>query len=104
MENKIIEWFITGNSGISSEAIVAQLMGFDTKRNYDDHPHDDGDFGRCYKLLVAVPEFKPRISEMSKRSKHWAALVKNWDELTTLYTDDGKCYKRMQEIFTTVEI
>ena len=103
MEKKIIKWFVTGNIGSSSKAIVAQLMGIYAKRNWGDHPHDSGDFGRCYKLLEAVPEFKPRIKEMAVRSNEWAALVEHWDELTELYANDGKCYERMKEILSTVK-
>jgi hypothetical protein len=103
MHERIINWFVTGDTGVSSEAIVAQMMGIETGRTWGDHPHDCGDFGRCYKLLEAVPEFKPRINEMAKRSNEWAALVEHWDELTELYATDGKCYERMKEIFATVK-
>ena len=103
MEKKIIEWFVTGDTGIFSEAMVDRFMGIDTKRNYGDHPHDSSDFGRCYRLLEAVPEFKNRISEMATRSNEWAALVYHWDELTELYVNDGKCYERMKEILAVVK-
>ena len=103
MEKKIIEWLVTGSTGVSSKAMVAHFMGLDTKRNYGDHPHDGGDFGRCYRLLEAVPEFKNRIGGMATRSNEWAALVEHWDELTELYANDGKCHERMREIFATVK-
>jgi len=103
MHERIINWFVTGNTGVSSEAIVAQMMGIKTGRTWGDHPHDSGDFGRCYKLLEAVPEFKARISEMAARSNEWAALVEHWDELTELYAADGTCYERMREIFAAVK-
>jgi len=103
-KDKIIKWFLSGNTGVSSEAIVAQLMNVKTERaGYGDYPHDSDDFGRCYKLLEAVPEFKLRINEMATRSNEWAALVEYWTVLTTLYEDDGDVYELIREILNTVK-
>jgi hypothetical protein len=104
MNKKIIKWFVTESTGVSSKAIVAQLMDIDRRRRtWGDHPHDSDDFGRCYRLLEAVPEFKPRISEIAVRSSEWSALVEYWDELTTLYAEDGRCYERIKEILATAK-
>lgn len=102
---KIIKWFVRGDTGVSSEAIVSQMTGNDASRSgFGDHPHDGDDFGRCYKLLEAVPEFKERINEMAKRSSEWSALVNCWDELTKLcITDSDDFYKRMREILDSVK-
>ncbi len=96
---KIISWFLTGNVGTSSEAIVAQMTDNKTGRDgLGDHPHDNSDFGRCYKLLEAVPEFKSRIGEMSPRSPEWAALIARWDELIDAWVsrgDDGEQFYQL---------
>jgi hypothetical protein len=102
-EKQLIKWFISGNTGISSIAITAQMTGNDTGRDFSDYPLDSADFGRCYKLLQAVPEFRQRISEMAERSPQWAILSKNWDELERLYEQDRNvCYwpqSKMREEF-----
>lgn len=103
-KDKIIKWFISGNTGVSSEAIVAQLMNIKlTQSRRGDHPHDGGDFGRCYKLLEAVPEFKLRINEMATRSNEWAALVTHWNVLTILYENDGDVYDEIRGILKNVK-
>lgn len=102
-KDKIIKWFVTGDTGISSIAIVSQMTGSKTKRDgWPDYQHDNGDFARCYNLLEAVPEFKKRIGEMAQRSPQWAVLVKHWDELTEIYLSGYSVYKRINKILESV--
>lgn len=94
----LIKWLLSGDTGVSSEAIAAHMTGNDVARRWGDHPRDNGDFGRCYRLLKTVPEFRSRIGEMAGRSEQLAVLVAHWDELERLYeTDADICYKRMKE-------
>jgi len=96
---QVIRWLVKGDTGISSIAIVSHITGYETDRKFSDYPSDAGDFGRCYRLLVAVPEFRSRIGEMASRSPQWSALVAEWDELERLYeSNGGTCYRRMTEI------
>lgn len=96
---KLVEWFLSGDTGVSSKAIVAHLTGFNKTGEFSDYPSDPSDFGRCHRLLNSVPEFRQRINEMSNRSRQWAVLVEHWDELTTLLLDDyPDMYKRMKQI------
>ena len=48
-------------------------------------PYDPDDFSRCYKLLVAVPEWKLELHKLKPLSKEWSNLVDNWDKLTEMY-------------------
>ena len=99
-------WLATGERGISSEAIASKLSGINIVNPIwaTTYPCDPSDFGRCLKLLDAVPEFKPRLPEMMSVHPVWAKLLENWDELERLYKEEyktGKCpklYARMQEI------
>lgn len=98
-KDKIIMWMLSGDTGISSEAIVSQMTGFKTYRCGSDYPRDRGDFGRCHRLLEAVPEFMPRIEEMAQRSPQWAVLVEHWHELTQHYLSGREgMYERMIQI------
>lgn len=101
---RIIKWFLTGDVGTSSEAIVAQMTGIETSRaGVGDHPHNGGDFGRCHKLLEAIPEFLPRLKEMAGRSPEWAALVEHWEELTLMCQASEMMSKRMAQILAAVK-
>ena len=99
-------WLATGDRGISSEAIASQLTSINIVEScwFSTHPRDPSDFGRCMRLLDAVPEFRPRLKEMAEVSPVWAALVKQWDELESLYKEEfptgkaPKLYDRMQKI------
>jgi hypothetical protein len=86
--NAAMEWIVGRDRGLSSEAIWARMMGV-PGQTY--HPHDAGDFGRCARLLDAVPEWRPRMGNMAALSPEWKALVDIWDELDGYYrADDGK--------------
>lgn len=101
-KDKIIQWLLSDDTGESSKAIVAQMTGVKKTDDWGDHPTDGFDFGRCHRLLVAVPEFMVRIEEMAQRSSQWAVLVKHWHELTQLYQAHLKktLSKRMDEILS----
>ncbi|SFF05284.1 hypothetical protein [Nitrosomonas sp. Nm166] len=97
----LIKWLISGDTGISSKAIVAQMTGVETNNGWSDYPRDGADFGRCHRLLEIMPEFKVRIEEMSQRSPQWAVLVKHWAELTDLYLAKSPfIYERMEQILS----
>ena len=48
-------------------------------------PYDADDFGRCYRLFIAVPEWKARIQELKQMSSVWAGIVDEWENLSELY-------------------
>ena len=70
IEDKIFQWFATGEIGASSQTIVLRMIG--KKYKHESHPLDPDDFNRCIKLLDAVPEIRNRLNEMSKVSPEWA--------------------------------
>lgn len=100
-------WFVNADRGISSNAIVEVMedlpRGMITGSFGLGYPHDPADFGRCYRLLELVPQYRNRLDEM-RVSPVWDALVNHWDELERLYIEEcpgKKCiklYERMQEL------
>ncbi len=86
---KVLEWWCSGDNGISSEAIVFVMCGVDPKTILDNHftpyPYDSDDFGRCYRLLHAIPEWKGRIKEMACLGKVWGKIADVWPKLGELY-------------------
>lgn len=95
-------WIVGGDTGLSSKTLWAVMMGQKPPR--PSHPLDNGDLGRCTRLLNAVPEWRPRIKEMAGVSPYWAALVPRWDELEALdKTDPKACYKLMRALLDPVE-
>lgn len=97
-------WMHNGDTGTSSETIWSVMTKCPVK--YHGAPSDPADFGRCYRLLKVMPSWRPRLSEVAGAfpNSEWPALVKHWDELTTLYERDlptGTCkelYNRMREL------
>ncbi len=58
------EWIVSSDTGLSSRHIWAVMMGVPIERK--SHPSDPSDLGRCLRLLAAVPQWRPRIGEMSQ--------------------------------------
>ena len=85
------QWIIEGNTGTSSKTIWSVMMGVVTKpmqcgMKYD-VPHDPSDFGICWQLLVLIPEWKERLSEVSNVFPAWVGFVREWGKgLFTLVT------------------
>lgn len=86
-------WIVSDDTGISSNTIWAVMMGAvknDAPWHQFDLPYDSDDFGRCYRLLNLIPEWRARLGEVSARFPIWGPMVAAWDELTALYEADRK--------------
>lgn len=96
------KWWNGPDTGASSKAICAKLAGW-THEQRASTPLDPSDFGRCHRLLKAIPGWRARIGEMAD-VPGWAGLVEAWDELEALYEEElpsgnaPKLYARMREI------
>lgn len=94
-------WREGPDTGTSSLAIWHVMMGRTPDR--DDPPWDPSDFGRCHRLLHAIPGWRARIGEMAK-VKGWKRLAPAWDELEALYVEElpsgkaPKLWARMQAL------
>jgi hypothetical protein len=109
---RALAWVCGRDTGISSKVIWARMMYAKPERDpFGGYPHDPDDFGRCYRLLQLIPEWRPRIGEMAAEGPVWAALASAWDELTALYEQEHASaggrrwgwsapllYARMQEL------
>jgi len=80
----VTQWLRRGERGISSETIVARLMGVPFAQR-ESHPHDPDDFRRCLLLLEACPSLAPRFPEMRGVNPIWKHLVDAWDEIETTF-------------------
>ena len=82
-------WAAGGDTGISSLTIWSVMTGCPMPRGLlADVPYDPADFGRCHRLLLLIPEWRPRLHEVAKRHPEWAVLVDCWSSLTDLYLQE----------------
>lgn len=103
-EGDAIAWLGNGDIGVSSATIWTVMMGRKASPRWGhDVPHDPADFGRCYRLLKAMPLWRSRLGEVAVRFPEWQRLVDAWDELTALYEEElpsgsaPKLYRRIKE-------
>src|SRR5512140_2482282 len=88
---RLLVWSLSGDTGVSSETIAAIAAGMTARRGspFDfDIPYDSGDFGRCYRLLKAVPELRDALPRVAEVCPKWGPVVREWDRLTQLYEQD----------------
>lgn len=79
-----IAWLVSGEHGISSEALFNRTLLDQVNTQWlTNYPHDPDDFRRCQLLVRAVPEVRERLSLMGDQGPEWARLVEHWDEITT---------------------
>jgi hypothetical protein len=84
-----VVWITSDDTGISSKAIWAQMVGAPHDPVWGaGYPHDPSDFGRCYRLLERIPEWKGRMHEMAQYGPVWPGLIAAWDELTALWEEE----------------
>lgn len=81
VEQRAAAWMRDGEVGMSSRAIHDHMLGLTPKCGYFDYPLDPDDLNRCLLLLELIPEWKPRIGEMTEHGVMWAGLAARWDEI-----------------------
>lgn len=80
-DTRALRWIVGDDTGMSSKAIWAHMMGAGEPLDGWSHPHDPADFGRCAHLLIIMPEWRRRLPEMRFNSVAWELLVEHWDEI-----------------------
>ena len=62
IEQRALFWALSGDTGVSSEAIAKHMTGISKQRIMP--PSDADDRGRCIRLLELIPEWISRLPEM----------------------------------------
>lgn len=98
------EWATSDDTGNSSLTIF-DVLGHPPGRDFTPSvPWDPDDFGRCYRLLEVVPEWRERLGKVAQTWPAWAPLVEHWAEMEALYREEsprGRCpklYALMQKL------
>lgn len=88
------EWLISGNRGMSSNAIASIVTGIGRAVTADDYPRDAGDFARCLKVIAALESdtlSEPEIlDKVATGSVVWQNLAKSWSALKELHLSDAE--------------
>lgn len=99
IRERALWWLQYSETGASSKTMYNCLTG---NRDFEiNHPHDADDFSRCYKLLLAIPEWRKELHKLKRLSQAWSNLVDNWDKLTEMYEakePSSKMYNFMQTL------
>lgn len=99
VEQRALFWALSGDTGISSEAIAKHMTGNAPVRMMP--PSDADDRGRCIRLLELIPEWITRLPEMVKydqkpetgiviNSSGISAYSNTWAKQIPLIIKEGK--------------
>ena len=109
MSKNIMEWLATGDTGISSKAIVYAAKGLDIDTFWNWGPLDPDDLRRCMVVMRDYPCTKRGLTKLAATKQDWAALAAKWEVLKeSLISEIGdldcrnrrapKTYAMMREI------
>lgn len=102
-----LRWLGGCDTGTSSLTIFEVMTGHpQSSARGHSNPWDPDDFGRCYRLLKIVPEWRGRLAEVAHRFPRWAPFVAHWSEMERLYEEEipnhlgraPKLWKLMQQL------
>lgn len=91
-------WALSGDSGVSSEALARHMLEYPQNRLILP-PSDADDRGRCIRLLELIPEWIPRLRELAIvkpssgiviSSSGITAQKNSWAEQIPLILKEGK--------------
>lgn len=106
IKKEYLEWAMGDDTGVSSKTMLRTFLNLANNSHWGNgHPSDPSDFGRCYRLLKAFPEFKEKLPKL-KKFKGWIAVIDNWEKLVALYEEESrnpnkrapKLYRLMKDI------
>ena len=83
---KVMQWFASGETGMSSTCIASTICGLETRYTYT--PSDPDDFKRCLLLLKAVPELRSYLHLMRSVSVEWDTLMNHWDDIEACFMSE----------------
>lgn len=99
VEARALFWALSGDTGISSEAIAKHMTGSSKDRMMP--PSDVDDRGRCIRLLELIPEWIDRLPEMVQYDKQqsegivinssgMSAYSNSWAKQIPIIRQEGK--------------
>ncbi|MDE2688535.1 MAG: hypothetical protein OXI16_13710 [Chloroflexota bacterium] len=104
---RLLRWYCTGETGLSSEAIARTAAGHPLCSDKDSRvPYDAWDVRRCILLIREVPEaFELGVMVLASKYDSWAALAANWTQIEASLTAEigndlntGSCAPRTYKL------
>ena len=82
-EERLGDWLHNGERGLSSEYVAHHMSGQEADLAY---PHDYDDLRRVILLIDRIPEWAPRMQELSA-VEGWEKIATRWDEIVKAVLD-----------------
>lgn len=87
---RAMQWVMSRDTGTSSKTIWAVMQMVEP--DYFGTPADPDDFGRCYRLLKLIPEWRENLRLVAYHYPAWAPLIREWDALTAMFEEGERTH------------
>jgi hypothetical protein len=87
IREEVLNWFATGNTGMSSKAIALNIAGIETEHHPT--PSDPSDFRRCIDMVKACPSIQ-NLTPLVENAPHYAPFTREWNNMIDLYETEFK--------------
>jgi len=84
IQASVATWALGDDTGLSSKTLARATCHLPVVSN-PYFPLDVSDFGRCYRLIQAVPEARIAVMELALLDQVWARLAGAWDEIAAAF-------------------
>ena len=81
-DKRALQWISGHDVGVSSKTIWSVIMDTVPENPhvfYYGVPHDADDFGRCYRLLELIPEWRNNLHLVAAKFPLWGPIVSAWN-------------------------
>lgn len=86
---KEFEWLLSGDTGLSSEAMFACFRNITPGgKTLTACPRDPADLGRCIRFMERFPIWRDCLTSLNRLGWRWCAVVAHWDDLEALYLSE----------------
>ncbi len=104
-KDKVIEWLLRGDTGISSKTMCAGILGIDLGW-YAGKPYDIDDLGRCVRFCEATEVTDEDLRKICDTYPWWEEMYKRWKVLRSLYRQNQarEIYKILHEFEVRREV
>lgn len=104
-KDRLLRWALIELHDIPSLTMASAAIGMapaDLRNGYFGAPKSIGEFGRCYELMMEVPELREVFPLIETACPEFKPVLDAWDELAGLFVSDrAACYNRLRELTTS---
>jgi hypothetical protein len=103
LEQQLLRWALSGNTGKSSMYMAGvAAFGRGYRPSHSALPGDYDDLRRCVHMAAACKSFRQALPELASVSPLWSRFVARWDELVRLAEQQERGLYRVHAVYRQI--